>query len=456
MSKSFFHVTRLTRATRDDQWMASEGAIDGGDDVDAVLQAALQRLALLTEATNALSSTLDGAVALRRLCQVLLPQLADWCAEDLLDEHRLAHRVVVAHWERLPTSYLEGPLPPVLESSPDPLARVLRGAGPLVVEPGVMASMKDGSALHAAQRTLFSELGAHSAVIAPLRARRQTLGALTLARSGDTFPLTENDLALVEDLAHRTALAVDNSRLYASVQSTAELLQRSLLPTLPDVAPLGIAARYVPARAAVGVGGDWYDCFALSDGSTAVIIGDVTGHDLPAAVTMGQLRNMLRALVCDRLEPPGDILRRMDVTSHILYGGHTATWIYALLESGPQDSWQLKIANAGHPPPLLVSHDGDTRYLSSGHSVLLGIEPDTSRPSITYTLAPDSTLLLYTDGLIERSGEDFDRGLARLRQHAAALTREPLAVFCDELLAGLARGGNDDIALLAVRVPPRD
>ncbi|MEV5012500.1 GAF domain-containing SpoIIE family protein phosphatase [Streptomyces sp. NPDC055692] len=436
--------------------MASKGAAGGGDDVDAVLQAALQRLALLAAATDALSSSLDGAVALRRLCQVLLPRLADWCAADLLDEHGRAHRVVVAHWERLPTSHLEGPLPPIVETSSDPLARVLRGAGPLVVDLSVMASVEDGSALHAAQVALFSELGARSALIAPLRARRQMFGALTLARSGDAFALTENDLALVEDLAHRTALAVDNSRLYASVQSTAEHLQRSLLPALPDVAPLGIAARYVPARAAVEVGGDWYDCFPLPDGTTALIIGDVTGHDLPAAVTMGQLRNMLRALVCDRLEPPGDILRRLDVISHTLYGGHTATCIYALLEPGPHHSWQLKCANAGHPPPLLVSHDGDTRYLTTGHSVLLGIEPDTPRPSSTHTLAPASTLLLYTDGLIERPGEDLDRGLARLRQHAAALTREPLAVFCDELLAGLAHGGNDDIALLAVRLPPHD
>ncbi|MEK0100344.1 PP2C family protein-serine/threonine phosphatase, partial [Streptomyces sp. A475] len=156
----------------------------------------------------------------------------------------------------------------------------------------------------------------------------------------------------------------------------------------------------------------------------------------------------------DRLEPPGEILRRLDAISHTLYGGHTATCIYARLEPGPHHSWQLHVANAGHPPPLLVSRDGDTRYLDTGHSILLGIDPDMPRPSSTHTLAPDHTLLLYTDGLIERSGEGLDRGFARLRQHAAALSREPLAVFCDELLAGLAHDSNDDIALLAVRLPP--
>ncbi|MFH8800791.1 PP2C family protein-serine/threonine phosphatase [Streptomyces sp. NPDC017936] len=433
--------------------MSEEQAGDG-DDVDAVLQAALQRLALLAEATDALSSTLDGTMALRRLCQVLLPQSGDWCAADLLDPHGRPHRVVVAHWDRLPTAHLEGPLPPVPETSSDPLARVLRGAGPLLVDPVAMASLRDGTALHAAQVALFSELGAASAVIAPLRARRQVLGALTLARSGDAFALTENDLALVEDLAHRTALAVDNSRLYASVQSTAEHLQRSLLPALPDLSPLGIAARYMPARAAVEVGGDWYDCFRLPDGAIAVIIGDVTGHDLPAAVTMGQLRNMLRALACDRLDPPGEILRRLDAITHTLYGGHTATCVYARLEPGPGRGRQLRLANAGHPPPLLVSHDGDTRYLDNGHSVLLGVDPGAPRPHGTHTLPPASTLLLYTDGLIERPGEDLDQGLARLRQHAAALAREPLPAFCDELLAGLSPGSNDDIALLALRLPP--
>ncbi|MFJ6837383.1 PP2C family protein-serine/threonine phosphatase [Streptomyces sp. NPDC091209] len=160
--------------------------------------------------------------------------------------------------------------------------------------------------------------------------------------------------------------------------------------------------------------------------------------------------------VCRRWNSLSRSSRAGSEISHTLYGGHTATCIYARLEPGPHDSWQLKFANAGHPRPLLVSPAGDTRYLDTGHSVLLGIEPDTPRPSSTHTLAPDSTLLLYTDDLIERSGEDLDRGLARLRQHAASLTREPLAVFCDELLAGLAPGSSDDIALLAVRLPPRD
>ncbi|MFH8369374.1 PP2C family protein-serine/threonine phosphatase [Streptomyces sp. NPDC018031] len=424
-----------------------------GDEVDAVLQQALQRLALLAEATTALSSTLEVEEGLRRLCRTLLPQLGDWCAVDLLDEHGHPHRRVVAHYEpdRLPTGHLEGPLPDVPETSADPLARVLRGAGPLLLD-GRSALASDGGPTLGAQRELFELLGARTVIIAPLRARRQVLGALTLARTRDGAPLTPADLPLVEDLAQRTALAVDNNALHASVQRIAERLQRSLLPPLPDIRPLELAARYLPARAAAEVGGDWYDCFVLPDGVPALIIGDVTGHDLPSAVTMSQLRNMLRALACDRREPPGDVLRRLDAITEILYGGHTATCVFARLETGPAGAWRLRYANAGHPPPLLITQAGDTRFLEAGHGVLLGVEPHRVRPDGVEPMPADSTLLLYTDGLIERPGESLEEGLARLRQHAAALAREPLDTFCDELLSGLGDSA-DDIAVLAARMP---
>ncbi|GAA2479996.1 hypothetical protein GCM10010406_15270 [Streptomyces thermolineatus] len=428
------------------------------DEVDTVLQEALQRLALLAEATTALSSTLDVEEGLRRLCRILLPRLGDWCAADLLDERGRLHRVVVAHRDpvRLPTGHLEGRMPPVPESSSDPLARVLRGAGPLLLDRESLTEEGEAAdgALHSAQRELFERFGTRTAVVAPLRARRQVLGALTLGRSGPAPPLTADDLPLVEDLAHRTALAVDNARLYASVQGIAERLQRSLLPELPHVDHLQLAARYTPARSTAEVGGDWYDSFVLPDGTTSMIIGDVAGHDLPAAVAMAQLRNMLRALACDRREPPGEILARLDAINDSLYGGRTATCVFARIEGPEGGPWRLNHSNAGHPPPLLVTHDGDTRYLQEGHGMLLGVEPGTARPSATTPMPERSTLLLYTDGLVERPGESLDHSLARLRQHAAALAREPLDVFCDELLKGLYETAVDDVVLPALRLPP--
>lgn len=425
-----------------------------GENVDAVLEQALERLALLAEASIVLASTLDVDAALRRPCQVVLPQMGDWCAIDLLGDHAEVRRVVVVHHDMgsLPTGHLEGPLPPTPEESSDPLARVLRGVGPLLLDAAALRTGGDNP-FHATQRELFDRLEAHSVIIAPLRTRRQVLGALTLARGEGRPPLTDDDVALVEDVAHRTALAVDNSQLFASVQHVAERLQRSLLPPMPESTPYEVAARYVPAPTAAEVGGDWYDYFPLPDGAAALIIGDVIGHDVQAAVKMSQLRNMLRALTCDRQEPTSDILRRLDLISEILYKGHIASCICARLELNGAGEWHLHFSNAGHPPPLLVEHDGDTRYLDDVHGLILGVDAGQGRSDGDEILPPSSTLLLYTDGLVERPGESLVDRLLRLRQHAAALAREPLDTFCDELIADLGGGSSDDIALLAIRLP---
>ncbi|MFG2220951.1 PP2C family protein-serine/threonine phosphatase [Streptomyces sp. NPDC048685] len=423
--------------------------------VDTALEQALERLALLAEASTALAGTLDLQKALRRLFRVVLPRLGDWCAIDLLGDHGTVRRVVVAHHDTglLPTGRLEGPLPPAPEDSFDPLARVLRGVGPLLLDEAALHTGRD-EAFHTTQRELFEELRAHSVIIAPLRTRRQALGALTLARSTSRTPLTADDAALVEDLAHRIALAVDNSHLFASVQHVAERLQRSLLPPLPGNEPYAVAARYVPVPTAAEVGGDWYDYFPLPDDASALIIGDVVGHDVQAAVTMSQLRNMLRALACDRREPAGDILRRLDLISDTLYPGHIASCIYARLEASRHGCWHLHFSNAGHPPPLLVEHDGDARYLNDSHGLLLGVDTTQSRPDREAILKPAATLLLYTDGLIERPGESVEDRLHHLREEAAALARDSLNTFCDAILADLGTGSTDDIALLAVRMPP--
>jgi serine phosphatase RsbU (regulator of sigma subunit) len=281
------------------------------------------------------------------------------------------------------------------------------------------------------------------------------LGALTLVRSGDTAPLTEDDLPLIEDLAHRVALAVDNAHLHSQVQRIAERLQRSLLPELPGTGAMELAARYQPAAEPAEVGGDWYDAFVLPEGAIALIIGDVAGHDLRAAVTMSQVRNMLRGIAADRKEPPGKILGRLDTAHDILYRGETLSCIYGLVEKlAPDEPWNFHYAVAGHPPPLLVTQEGDTRFLTGGRSMLLGVDPTRIRPEAVEPLPPGCTVLLYTDGLTERRGEDMDRGMARLRQHAAALAREPVEVFCDEILSGLVTTSADDVALIAVRIPP--
>lgn len=192
--------------------------------------------------------------------------------------------------------------------------------------------------------------------------------------------------------------------------------------------------------------GDWYDGFPLPDDASALIIGDVIGHDAQAAVTMSQLRNMLRALACDRQDPPSDILRRLDLISDTLYPGHVASCIHARLEASRHGRWHLHFSNAGHPPPLLVERDGDTSYLDDSHVLLLGVDTAQSRSDHEEILAPAATLLLCTDGLIERPGENVEDRLHRLREDAAAHARESLSIFCDEILADFGTGSTDDIA----------
>ncbi|SEN92372.1 Serine phosphatase RsbU, regulator of sigma subunit [Actinacidiphila rubida] len=428
--------------------------MDRGE-ADVAVQAALRRLTLLNEAAVVLSSTLDAVEGLQRVSRVLVPALADWCVADLMDPDGRVERVCVVHRDpEVDVSDLAGTMPPLPVEPTGPLSRVLRGAGTaLLTEADVPRVEEAADSFHAVNLKLFEQLGGHTLIVAPLRVRGRVLGALTAVRGADRPPLEEPDLALVEDLAHRIALAVDNGRLHAETQHIAERLQRSLLPDLPLVEGLQITARYVPAADTAQVGGDWYDCFVLPDGDTALIIGDITGHDLQATVTMAQVRNMLRGIACDRMEPPARILRRLDLAITVLYGLRTATCVYALVKGPVGGPYRLIWSAAGHPPPLLVTFDGETRYLQGGHGMMLGVDADDEREGAETDLPARSTLLLYTDGLVERRGESLDHGLTRLRQRAAALSRYGVDRMCDELLESLAADSHDDVALLALRLP---
>ncbi|TDT97921.1 serine phosphatase RsbU (regulator of sigma subunit) [Streptomyces sp. 846.5] len=422
-------------------------------DVDSVIQHALDRLTILANVNEALASTFEVEEALRRLAHILVPALGDWCAVDLFDEQGQLQRTVVEHRDTQDLVAFEKVLPPFADRSPALVAQALRSRTPLLStdfprpDPGA-------DALARMEQDLFTRLGARSAVACALRSRGRALGVLSVVRSEHGAALDQDDLPLVHDLAHRAALAVDNARLHAQVQQTSERMQRSLLPELPTSGALELGACYRPARAGAEVGGDWYDAFMLPEGATALVIGDVAGHDLSAAVRMSQARNMLRGIACDRKEPPGKILARLDAANDILYRGETMTCVYALVEKLSGDQWwTLHYAVAGHLPPLLITADGRTSFLEEGRSLLLGVDPTRTRPDAFTPLPPQSVVLLYTDGLIERRGEDLDRGLARLRRSAAPLAREPLEDLCEELLRVLAPDSTDDVALIAVRTP---
>ena len=253
------------------------------------------------------------------------------------------------------------------------------------------------------------------------------------------------------DIHERRAIEQRLRRVYEREHRVAETLQRSLLPEmLPDIEGVGLSARYLPAGAGTAIGGDWYDALELDDGRVAVVVGDVVGHGLRAAATMGQLRNAFRAYAL--VEPsPAAAVSRIDRLLTRDGGGAMATLLYLILD---RDTGEIAFTSAGHPPPLLLTPDGP-RFLEGGRSVPVGAtEPAAFRES-REALPPGSTLLLYTDGLVERRDVALD---ARLAQLAAAATsaQGDLELLCDtvvgDLLGGMAPA--DDVALLAVRTQP--
>ncbi|MCW8103143.1 SpoIIE family protein phosphatase [Streptomyces tauricus] len=418
----------------------------------------LDRLALLAETTTQLTSTLDVDEALHRLAALTVPRLADWAVFDLLTERDEVRRVLVMEHKDgilVERDDLQGPMPPVPAESPMPLSRALRGAASSLAGPATYQGPPD-SGIAVEQQRLFTATGMHSAAIAPIRGLRDVLGALTLGRAQRHDAFTPADLPLLEDLTRRAGLALDNARLYQRQRKVAETMQRHLLPQLPVLPGLEMTARYVPAPDASSVGGDWYDAFALAAHAHALAIGDVVGHDLDAAAGMAQVRNMLRAFAWSHPgAAPSAVVTRLDEAVMHIAEAPMATMILAKLTLGDDALWRLRWTNAGHPPPLLITHDGQAHYLEGAHGILLGTGATRPRPDAVTDLPPRATLLLYTDGLVESPHHSIDHGLDRLRRHAASLAHRPLDSFCDLLLDQVRPGDNDDdVAMIALRTPP--
>ncbi|MGW6735434.1 SpoIIE family protein phosphatase [Streptomyces sp. NPDC055013] len=406
----------------------------------------LSEVTWLSELTLAMVSTLDAHEALERLVRLLVPRLADTALIDLADG-QARRRSAGAH-------HAPGILPePLDDSAPLPdhpahtraLGQVFQGAGTQHLKAPLPAT--------AARADLFALVEAQEALIIPLRLHAITFGALTLTRAPASPPFTEADRVLAEEVARRTALGLDNTRLHAAQADIAATMQRALLTDLPTVEGLDLAAHYRPAQHAAEIGGDWYDAFLLHDGDLALVIGDVTGHDIQAASRMSELRNMLRALAVDRPEEqPGQILRRLDTAQARLTLADSATAVLARLHFTRDKTWEMAWSVAGHPPPLLISADGHATYLTDCHAMLLGVRPNSERPTARTTLPAGTTVLLYTDGLVESRTQSLDTGMTRLRQHATTHRHLPLPQLVVELARNLG-DTRDDITLIAARTP---
>ncbi|MEO3805138.1 SpoIIE family protein phosphatase [Nonomuraea sp. B1E8] len=413
-----------------------------------------QRLLDSAAAATADRTSLEGMLG--ALANAIVPDLADGCGVHLVIDLAdglarggdfVAERIATAARAGLPR------LPPFSEerlAADSGFAAVVRRRRPFrtTFAPGSPL----GDLVPAGTRTWLEATGANSIALLPVVVDGTLAAVVTAAACGDRAPIGQSTVALLREMIEQAHDNLSSAMRFQRTHKVAVALQHSLLAQPPRVAGMQIAARYRASPAAADVGGDWYDSFVLPDGATVLAIGDVAGHDLRAAVAMGQLRNMLRGLVVDRQEPPGEILARLNIAMKTLYCEETATCVLARVEKG-EGGHRLNYAVAGHPPPLLITGEGAGRFLEDGANPLLGIPYDARCVSAREPLPPLSTLLLYTDGLVERHDEHLDEGLERLRRHACALARQPLDRFCDELLSALPLSADDDVAMIALRLP---
>ncbi len=289
-------------------------------------------------------------------------------------------------------------------------------------------------------------------IIAPLHGRSHVMGSVVLIRGPGRPDFTGDDLLVASQLATHTALGVDKAVLYGREASVADALQRTMLPpSLPEPTGVRLASRYLPASRTAQVGGDWYDAIPLPGNRVALVIGDVMGHSMTSAAIMGQLRTIVQTLAGLDL-PPDEILHHLDEQAERLGSEHMATCLYAIYDPVLH---RLLVANAGHPPPVLLHPDGSGEVLLVPPGVPIGVG-DGGFESTEMHAPAGATLLLYTDGLVESRDSDVLTGVEQLRSRLHAVTSgplpPPLETLCDQALGTLGRGNrDDDIALLAAR-----
>jgi PAS domain S-box-containing protein len=463
-------------------WPSPEGLavyfvdITARRDAQEALDRSAHRLALLASVSEALTATLDPTEGVSRLATQLVPELADWCLVTLVEDphasdwRRGLRDVGWSHRDPGMQATLRDYAARRLRAMTDAsyLAQAIREMTPILMETtateAVAAVLEPGPA-----QDLLRRLAPFSAAVVPLRARGRTVGVVSAFRGIHRARFTTDDMALLEDIGARAALALDNARLYESQRDVAEALQRSMLTAPPRREGLQVVTRYTPAGEVARIGGDWYDAFLQGSptGETpdvVVVVGDVVGHDVEAAAAMGQVRGLLRGIAVHSGDAPAAILSGLDTVMDSLQLQTTATAVVARFEQvhttgGAPGRVLLRWSHAGHPPALLVAPDGTvTRLADAGaNDLLLGFDPATDRHEGTVSLEPGTTLVLYTDGLVERRDRDIDDGIEALERLLAEVspTTSDLDHLCDRLLGSMASDEQeDDVALLVVRWAP--
>ncbi|WP_369358515.1 SpoIIE family protein phosphatase [Streptomyces sp. cg2] len=445
-------------------------------EVAAARQAGGDRLRFIGAATRRIARGIDLDEIVLGLCRATVPTFADAILVYLRDplpvgDERPTGPVVLRlrRTDRIPEEPdTNGLRLPVLPAQPDlgpamggsaaelsevrpggPLAEVLRGVRPLFGEAQ-------------AARTALPELlgpdtrlpGGHRVILAPLRGRRRVIGAAVFLRRPDRPAFEPDDLLVAAQLATHTALGVDKAVLYGREAYIADALQRTMLPdSLPQPTGVRLASRYLPAAETARVGGDWYDAIPLPGSRVALVVGDVMGHSMTSAAIMGQLRTTAQTLAGLDL-PPQEVLHHLDEQAQRLGSDRMATCLYAVYDPVAH---RIIVANAGHPPPVMLHRGGRAEVLRVPPGAPIGVG-GVDFEAVELDAPAGATLVLYTDGLVESRIRDVWTGIEQLRERLAETARltgpnpPPLEPLCDEVLDMLGPGDrDDDIALLAAR-----
>ncbi|MEW2289943.1 PP2C family protein-serine/threonine phosphatase [Streptomyces sp. NPDC047841] len=270
------------------------------------------------------------------------------------------------------------------------------------------------------------------------------------AQAGRCHP---SDRALRRSRCTAGVLAVDDAELFRRLRHKAEQFQRLLVPRLPDLSPFQAAAAYRPAPTPGLLGGDWYDAFLISDDTCTAVIGDVLGHDVHAAAAMSQTRPMLRALMYDSDSSPSDLLTRLGRALQAITDTPVTTACLARLEPAGPGIWTLRWSSAGHCPPILVTPDRHAHSLAIDSDLPLDVDIAVPRRDHTHTVPAGSTIVLFTDGLIEHPHQPINVGLDHLAATVARHAHLPLRPFVQALTDEHCSDGHDDMAVLALRPP---
>ena len=412
----------------------------------------------LTDASRALwHSSLDWGATLRKVAQLAVPKLADWCSVDVLEPDGSLSLIAIAHVdpEKVEWAYELRRRFPIAPDDPSGVANVVRtGVSELI--PEITQEMIDAADIEDPELLdVLERLQLSSVMTIPLVARRKVVGALTMvwAESGKHYD--EEDLRLAEDLAGRAAFAIDNARLYEERDHVARTLQARLLPkSLPRMPGMDVAARYVPANDVLQAGGDFYDLFELDDGSWKAVIGDVCGKGPEAAALMGFVRFTTRAVSRQDTKPSEALVKLNRALREELEGdGRGEFCTAAVVRIRPNDGGtRLTVAIAGHPLPYIVRANGEVEQ-AGVPGTLLGVFEEVDVSDQVVDLSHEDVLVMVTDGVLEASDDPtwVDHTFPELLAASRGMTSGEIADRIETAISTIDDRRTDDVAVMVIR-----